>query len=203
MLSRELQTRDNQETNSGPGRVEARCKSQESALQIQSWYILPRGRLFQKTSQASLPSSEMVIIFLQSQTITEWLRLARTFGSNPCSLRDTQSRRLRTQFRQVQRSPKISKEHTPQLLWAACIIVCHLHSKKVLSARQTEHLLLQFLPIASCPSFRHTEKSLTLCSFQMPLKYLQKWIRFPQVSFLGCTVPALSDLPYRRDGPVL
>lgn len=144
MLSRELQTRDNQETNSGPGRVEARCKSQESALQIQSWYTIPRG--FRKLiKHYFLPLKQWS--WSQSQTITEWLRLGGTFGSKPCSVRDTQSRGFRIKFSQVQRSPKVSKEHTPQPLWEIRIIAYHLHSTKMFSASKTEHLVPHLCPL--------------------------------------------------------
>lgn len=101
---------------------------------------------FQKTYQALLPSSEIVVMVSESNN-PEWLRLGGTFGSKPCSVRDTQSRGFRIKFSQVQRSPKVSKEHTPQPLWEIRIIAYHLHSTKMFSASQTEHLVPHLCPL--------------------------------------------------------
>ena len=83
---------------------------------------------------------------LKDQRLAEVSRVGPS-GSNSCSVRDTQSRGFRIKFSQVQRSPKVSKEHTPQPLWEIRIIAYHLHSTKMFSASQTEHLVPHLCPL--------------------------------------------------------
>lgn len=133
---------------------------------------------FQKTYQALLPSSEIVVMVSESNNhrMAEvgrdlWVQTLLSQRHPEQGVRD-----------QVQSGPKISKG-----LQGAYPTASLGNSYYCISPAQYKNVFCQsdrtpcatFVPITSCPGFRHTEKSLTLCSFQMPLKYLQKWIRFP------------------------
>lgn len=106
--------------------------------------------------------------------IREWLRWEGTSGPTPCLSTATQSRLLRTVFRQpsVRWETPLS-EHPALVLW-------HLHSGKVyLDVQKT--LVFQFVPVASCPvtSLDTTEKSLSPSSLQPPFRNLYALVRSP------------------------
>lgn len=115
----------------------------------------------------------------RNNIITTWLRLAGPLS--PSALISAQARTPwagtpragihRPKFSQLL---KISREGTPQPV----PMLCHLHSKKVLPSIQSEHPVLQFVPIISCPGNEYHWKELgsVLCASS-----LQVFVRIDKI----------------------